>query len=245
MAHSQISRLPLSAIKQWQKAFESGAINHALVQNLSGLKAWLVQGGDIHARGPGGETLLHVLSRLGSDPGVELLLSSGARARMIDDQGKTPLHHLVYLSQSSIQALLLAGASPESLDHKQHSPLMIWMEEYKAALDPSWRVHEQEEGSSSQHHWTQIAELLLKHTRQIDHAGSLGQTLLHHMAEHGVWELLPQVLEKGGSLGLWNAQSQVPRDVLLAHHPELIQAWDGMVKRHRRRMSQKNKVLSA
>ena len=75
---------------------------------------------------PNGDTLTHLVARIGSPDEMELLAASGARINEIGDMGYTPLHNAAIVGRLDIvEKLLVLGADPNIQDEEGNTPAIV------------------------------------------------------------------------------------------------------------------------
>jgi len=143
----------------------------------------------IDAKGPRNRTALHCAAFYGYGVLVDLLLKSGARAEVTDDDGVTPLHEASWGGNlSSVRLLLAAGADPNTRDQEGNTCL------HKAAFVGNYDV----------------ILLLVRAKAEIDAADGAGGTPLHNAIYRGHYNCVCLLLELGADTEKTDSSGNCP-----------------------------------
>lgn len=86
----------------------------------------LEHGANLNAADYSGDSALHVASRSGKIPVVELLLEYGVNVDFRDKEGQTPLHKAAYYLKLQVLVVLLdCGADPLAQTHSGKTPFQL------------------------------------------------------------------------------------------------------------------------
>lgn len=120
-----------AAARAWEDPSPDGALTMLLEAAESGADAATVSSlcarlgaasVDVDARGPDGDTALHLAALYGHAEAVRALLAAGASPRSIDGDGGTPLHDAAAGGFEEVCAALLDAAAASASESSASSP---------------------------------------------------------------------------------------------------------------------------
>ena len=183
-------------------------------------------------------SLLHCVSRFGSQGIAELLIAKGADVNAKDGNtgpaysgnwkyGNTPLHWAAYSGNREVAELLIAkGADVNALNNQGQTPL------HQAALQGNWDIVEllvaQGANINAKYgagyyknnetilHWTarkgilEIAEPIVAQGANVNALDEEGQTPLHDAASNGNWEIAELLIAKGANVNARDKSGKTP-----------------------------------
>ena len=135
-------------------------------------------------------TLLHVACRYRQPKLVKLFLENNANANARSSEKRTsPLHVSAWIGDEEICAQLIAsGCTVDAVDVSMRTPL------YFAGL----------------HERNVVAELLIKHSADVNHADAMGWRPLHHAARRGKFNMIKLLVDAGADINCLTRHGKTP-----------------------------------
>ena len=199
----------------------------AAIGDLSKVKAFLEKGVNINAKGPRGQTVLHMAASQGYKQLIEFLLENGADINADMNLNRTAAELALNNNHNDIVKLLISKGADISPLH-----LAISMKDetrVRSLIESGVDVNRQTPSGTTPLNraigggLTDIAELLIAHGADINSGYFWGWTPLHGAAENGYKDMVELLISKGANINprdgddrtpLWYAQQQGHTEII-------------------------------
>ncbi len=182
---------------------------------------------------PGKETTLSDLVLSGNLDGIRKFYSNQEQLNTKDAQGLYPLHHAVSRGDPQIaEILMVLGAKPDQFDPAGKTPLRYAIDRGNTAMakmlvdrgaDPFLSDAAQTSGAEAAILAGPDMTRAVFNSRNIDHAGADGRTILHFAADRLYEREVAQLIDLGASAQLRDKANRTALDLALLH-PDRIEA---------------------